>query len=219
MKFTVAHLLDQLSSSEILPLASLETSLGLTEEEDRQQLRIGLDALQRLALIEESEEGLRRQEAPDLIAARLRCSSKGFCFALREDGGDDIYVREHQLNHAWNGDRVLVKITREGGRRRSPEGGGVLHLLGDWGVKSDNYCPVQPAATGGKLAGRTFVITGTLSEPRASIQALIEEALVVTTPGSAFGQAGEGHVRFSIAERTTDLEKMVERLAKVAPRL
>ena len=50
-------------------------------------------------------------------------------------------------------------------------------------------------------------------------QALIEEALVVTTPGSAFGPAGEGHVRFSIAERTSDLEKMVARLAKVAPRL
>jgi aspartate/methionine/tyrosine aminotransferase len=50
-------------------------------------------------------------------------------------------------------------------------------------------------------------------------QALIDQALVVTTPGVAFGQAGEGRVRFSIAERTTDLEKMVERLAKVVPGL
>jgi aspartate aminotransferase len=50
-------------------------------------------------------------------------------------------------------------------------------------------------------------------------QALIDEALVVSTPGSAFGEAGEGHVRFSIAERTSDLEKMVDRLAKVASRL
>jgi aspartate aminotransferase len=49
--------------------------------------------------------------------------------------------------------------------------------------------------------------------------ALIDEALIVTTPGSAFGPAGEGHVRFSIAERTSDLEKMVERLARVAPKL
>ncbi len=49
--------------------------------------------------------------------------------------------------------------------------------------------------------------------------ALIEEGLVVTTPGSAFGPAGEGHVRFSIAERTGDLEKMVERLARIAPTL
>ena len=60
---------------------------------------------------------------PDLIEARLRCSSKGFCFAIRDDGGDDIYIRDHQLNHAWHGDRVLVRILREGGRRRSPEGG------------------------------------------------------------------------------------------------
>jgi aspartate aminotransferase len=50
-------------------------------------------------------------------------------------------------------------------------------------------------------------------------QALIDEALIVSTPGVAFGQAGEGHVRFSIAERTSDLEKMVDRLAKVAPHL
>ena len=64
-----------------------------------------------------------RLETPELIPARLRCSSKGFCFALREDGGEDIYIRDHQLNHAWNGDRVLVRVTREGGRRRSPEGG------------------------------------------------------------------------------------------------
>jgi ribonuclease R len=122
MKFTVAHLLDQLSSSETLPVARLEKALGLTAKAEKQQLRIGLDALRRLDLIEESDEGLRRQESEELIPARLRCSSKGFCFALREDGGEDIYIRDHQLNHAWNGDRVLVRICREGGRRRSPEG-------------------------------------------------------------------------------------------------
>ncbi len=50
-------------------------------------------------------------------------------------------------------------------------------------------------------------------------QALIDEALVVSTPGIAFGAAGEGHVRFSIAERTSDLEKMLGRMAKVVPGL
>ncbi len=59
-----------------------------------------------------------RSRNSEFIDARLRCSSKGFCFAIRDDGGDDIYIRDHQLNHAWNGDRVLVRITREGGRRR-----------------------------------------------------------------------------------------------------
>ena len=123
MKFTVADLLDQLSSQEVQPVSGLEKALGLSTETERQQLRIGLDAMVRLDLVVESEAGLLRHDNPELIPARLRCSSKGFCFALREDGGEDIYIRDHQLNHAWNGDRVLVRITREGGRRRSPEGG------------------------------------------------------------------------------------------------
>jgi ribonuclease R len=123
MKFTVADLLDQLSTQEPLPQPKLEKALGLSTKPEKQQLRIGLDALKRLELVQDSEAGLLRRDNPELIPARLRCSSKGFCFALREDGGEDVYIREHQLNHAWNGDRVLVKVTREGGRRRSPEGG------------------------------------------------------------------------------------------------
>jgi ribonuclease R len=123
MKFTVADLLDQLSREDLQPVRDLEQALGLSTDTERRQLRIGLDAMVRLELVVENETGLRRHDNPELIPARLRCSSKGFCFALREDGGEDIYIREHQLNHAWNGDRVLVRITREGGRRRSPEGG------------------------------------------------------------------------------------------------
>ncbi|MFM7267525.1 MAG: RNB domain-containing ribonuclease [Cyanobium sp.] len=122
MKFTVADLLDQLPSDAFLPLARLEKSLGLSSSEEVRQLGISLGPLSRLGLIEQHEEGLRRLNNSELISARLRCSSKGFCFALREDGGEDIYIRDHQLNHAWNGDRVLVRVTREGGRRRSPEG-------------------------------------------------------------------------------------------------
>ncbi|NJK59480.1 MAG: hypothetical protein HC918_03415 [Oscillatoriales cyanobacterium SM2_1_8] len=57
------------------------------------------------------------------MAGKLRCSSRGFCFAIQESStGDDIYIRESRLNSAWNGDRVLVKITKDGMRRRSPEG-------------------------------------------------------------------------------------------------
>jgi ribonuclease R len=123
MKFTVADLLDQLPASEPLPLARLEKSLGLTHKAEKEQLRIGLEALARLGLVEQLDDGLQRRGNDELVPARLRCSSKGFCFALRDDGGEDIYIRDHQLNHAWNGDRVLVRITREGGRRRSPEGG------------------------------------------------------------------------------------------------
>lgn len=48
---------------------------------------------------------------------------------------------------------------------------------------------------------------------------LLEKALIATTPGVAFGEAGEGHVRFSIATHMQDLERMVERLAQVVPTL
>jgi ribonuclease R len=123
MKFTVADLLDQLPAGEPLPITKLEKALGLSGTDDTTTLQIGLEALGKLGLIARSDDGIQRCDAPELIPARLRCSSKGFCFALREDGGEDIYIRDHQLNHAWNGDRVLVKVTREGGRRRSPEGG------------------------------------------------------------------------------------------------
>jgi ribonuclease R len=123
MKFTVADLLDQLPANEALPVPKLEKALNLSTDSDRHQLQIGLEGLTRLGLLDLSEAGLLRREDPELIPARLRCSSKGFCFALREDGGEDIYIRDNLLNHAWNGDRVLVRVTREGGRRRSPEGG------------------------------------------------------------------------------------------------
>ncbi len=48
---------------------------------------------------------------------------------------------------------------------------------------------------------------------------LLEETGIAGTPGSAFGAAGEGHVRFSIATGMGELEKMVERLARVVPNL
>jgi ribonuclease R len=123
MKFTVADLIEQLPAEAQLPVAKLEKALGLSAKADKDQLRIALTGLVRVGVLEENDDGVGRVQDDGLITARLRCSSKGFCFALRDDGGEDIYIRDNQLNHAWNGDRVLVRITREGGRRRSPEGG------------------------------------------------------------------------------------------------
>ncbi|MCA9929621.1 MAG: aminotransferase class I/II-fold pyridoxal phosphate-dependent enzyme, partial [Anaerolineales bacterium] len=49
--------------------------------------------------------------------------------------------------------------------------------------------------------------------------ALLDKAGVAGVPGIAFGQSGEGHVRFSIATAMTDLEKAVERIAQIAHEL
>lgn len=48
---------------------------------------------------------------------------------------------------------------------------------------------------------------------------LLEEAGVAGTPGIAFGQSSEGAVRFSIATAFSELERAVERIAKVADRI
>ena len=42
MKFTVADLLDQLSTDECLQISKLEKALGLSTKTDKDQLRIGL---------------------------------------------------------------------------------------------------------------------------------------------------------------------------------
>ena len=49
--------------------------------------------------------------------------------------------------------------------------------------------------------------------------ALLDKAGVAGTPGGAFGSAGEGHLRFSIATAMADLERAVERIARVATEL
>ena len=124
MKFSVADLLDHLPSSGSLDTGKLEKILRLSNRSEKQSLSLALQGLNKLGVVNLLENGeVSRNDDNQLIEARLRCSSKGFCFAIRDDGGEDIYIRDHQLNHAWNGDRVLVRITREGGRRRSPEGG------------------------------------------------------------------------------------------------
>ena len=124
MKFSVADLLDQLSTDQSVSLATLAKILKLTNKADKAGLELASQALAKIGALEVLDNGeLQQLDNEALIDARLRCSSKGFCFAIRDDGGDDIYIRDHQLNHAWNGDRVLVRVLREGGRRRSPEGG------------------------------------------------------------------------------------------------
>lgn len=48
---------------------------------------------------------------------------------------------------------------------------------------------------------------------------LLDEAGIAATPGIAFGQSSEGHLRFSIATAMSELERAVERLQRVIPQL
>ena len=122
MKFSIATLLSQFVDDKLVAAKVLEKKLGC-EEEELEKMQIALDALEKIGVIVKERGKYRRVQEKDVVEAKLRCSSKGFCFAIQdEEGADDIYVRESHLSNAWNGDRVLVRIIKEGSRRRSPEG-------------------------------------------------------------------------------------------------
>lgn len=123
MEFSIATLLSHLSEDKLVAPKVLEKKLDCTDRESNQKLQIALDALQRIGIIVKERGKYRRVADEELVEARLRCSSKGFCFAIQEDeSSEDIYIRESNLSSAWNGDRVLVKTIKEASRRRSPEG-------------------------------------------------------------------------------------------------
>jgi aspartate aminotransferase len=50
----------------------------------------------------------------------------------------------------------------------------------------------------------------------ASAEALLESTAIAAVPGVAFGDAGEGHLRFTIATARADLERAVDRLERAA---
>ncbi|MEL4898288.1 ribonuclease R family protein [Crocosphaera sp. Alani8] len=123
MEFSIATLLSHFSDNKLVAAKLLEKKLGCEDEENVEKLQIILDALELVGILEKERGKYRRVKEDDLVEAKLRCSSKGFCFAIQdEEDAEDIYVRELYLSNAWNGDRVLVKVIKEGTRRRSPEG-------------------------------------------------------------------------------------------------
>lgn len=50
-------------------------------------------------------------------------------------------------------------------------------------------------------------------------ESLLDKAGIAGTPGAAFGASGEGHVRFAISTAMSELERAVERLAKVSDQI
>ena len=121
--FTSSSIIDNLNQSEGLEFKKLCRSLKITKKSEKDKLEIALTALEKLEIINKNENNeYSFIKDSNHIVAKIRCSSKGYCFAVRENNKEDIYIKENLLNHAWNGDRVLVRIIKEGFRRRSPEG-------------------------------------------------------------------------------------------------
>jgi ribonuclease R len=123
MEFSIATLLSHFTDDKFLTSKILEKKLECEDETCERKLSIALDALEKIGILTKERGRYRREPEEDVVEAKLRCSSKGFCFAIQDrEGAEDIYIRESHLSTAWNGDRVLVKVIKEGSRRRSPEG-------------------------------------------------------------------------------------------------
>lgn len=123
MEFSIAELLANFTDDKLVAPKALEKKLNCKTEESQHLLQIALDALEKTGILIRERGKYRRLAEEDVVEGKLRCSSKGFCFAIQDvEGAEDIYIRESHLNTAWNGDRVLVRVTKEGTRRRSPEG-------------------------------------------------------------------------------------------------
>ncbi len=123
MEFAISALLSSFTDDKLVAPKALEKKLECNSPESLHQLEIALNALERIGILVKERGKYRRVTEDGVVEGKLRCSSKGFCFAIQEgEETEDIYIRESQLHSAWNGDYVLVKVTKEGRRRRSPEG-------------------------------------------------------------------------------------------------
>ena len=121
--FSTSSIIENLNQEEGLEYKKLCRLLNLSKKTDKAKLDIALRALEELEIINKNKDNeyFNVKESNHLIA-KIRCSSKGYCFAVRENNNEDIYIKENLLNYAWNGDKVLVRIIKDGVRRRSPEG-------------------------------------------------------------------------------------------------
>jgi ribonuclease R len=123
MEFSIATLLSHVSPEKLVAPKLLEKKLGCETPSSIEQLDLALDLLEKIGVLGKEKGKFRRELTDRVVEAKLRCSSKGFCFAIQDqESADDIYIRESHLSNAWNGDRVLIEVIKEGTRRRSPEG-------------------------------------------------------------------------------------------------
>ncbi len=114
----------------------------------------------------------------------------------------------HAAIAALNGPQDAVEMMRTAYQQRR-----------DFMVDALNEMPGIECAS---IEGAFYLFPKFTHSQRNSVEladALLDLADIAGTPGIAFGSSGEKHVRFSIATAMSDLERAVERLAKIATQL
>ncbi|MBO8156836.1 MAG: ribonuclease R [Bacillaceae bacterium] len=112
------------NSSRPLSVHEMEEALELYDADDFTLLVKALNELEQAGeLVRTRKNRYGLPERMNLIRGKIQMHSKGFAFLIPDDEGqDDIFIHQNDLNSAMNGDRVLVRIESRGKDHLKPEG-------------------------------------------------------------------------------------------------
>jgi ribonuclease R len=117
------NILEALSAARapLLP-SDLADRLGLRSDEDRTAFNAQVEELERAGRIVRNRAGLLLVAArANLLSGQVQGHRDGFGFLIRDDGGQDLVLSEHEMSKVLHGDRVLARVTGSD-RRGRPEG-------------------------------------------------------------------------------------------------
>jgi ribonuclease R len=100
----------------------LAERLALRDDDDRTAFNAQVEELERAGRIVRNRAGLLLVAArANLLSGQVQGHRDGFGFLIRDDGGQDLVLSEHEMSKVLHGDRVLARITGTD-RRGRPEG-------------------------------------------------------------------------------------------------
>ena len=105
----------------------IATALGVpTDELDGLMRRI--NAMERDGQVKLDKEGFYHVQSKDnFIAGKVSSHRDGYGFLIPEDGSDDIYLSDREMQRVLNGDRVLVRVV--GTDRRGRLDGNIVEVI------------------------------------------------------------------------------------------
>jgi len=186
------------------PLTPAELAERLDIGDDGAELEAALAALELSGRIVRNRAGLLLLAArANLLSGKVQGHRDGFGFLLRDDGGPDLVLSEHEMSRVLHGDRVLARPAGED-RRGRPLGEIVEviehrtnrlvgRLLNERGVtivvpedqRVSHDILVPPGATGGAEHGQVVVVQ-IVQQPQRHVQPVgrvIEVLGAIDDPG------------------------------------
>ena len=140
------------------------------------------------------------------------------CVAYDADGAP------HDLHALWNRrhstkfNGVSYPVQRAAAAAFTPQGQKELRELTDYYLRNAALIRERMLSLGYQLTGGTnspYVWIRTQTDAWAFFDKLLDEAAVVTTPGSGFGARGEGHIRISAFNRHEKVAEGMDRIAEL----